>query len=153
MEAMKQKNQLQQNPKQNQRRRGDFIYVIIILFCCSCNNVIIYYNDKGIYDDAEIWGTTDLYLFFLKEESINVEKVNSKRIQKELNRIKKEVLHTGERISWDNYSYQYAFINRGDTIYANINQDIWRYGKQQARIKSTMVYLMEVEQIHPYYKK
>ncbi len=102
------------------------IFFLFILFCVSCQrNTIVYYNNTEDYDDAEIWGTTDLYLFFKDELGVNNYRLTSRRYYRELYKIKNELINKGTDVYWDNNFYEYAFIlNEEDTLYANLSQSM-----------------------------
>lgn len=138
-----------------------FIIVLMITFGSCQRTVMIYYNDTSSYDDGDIWGS-NLPMFFEKKSDIKivVNETTSKKVLKELNRIRKNIFLRGDKVSYiklfenytvvkdDHHFYDYAFVlNKKDTLYVNMALGVWRYDHQKLKIESSVEAFLREEGI------
>lgn len=104
----------------------------VISTILSCNNqkVVIYNHDNTQNDDGEIFGSNLKPFFIHNSPNINVTTIKSIGFSKKLLSIKERIQIKNNIIEPDDSYYEYAFINKKDTLYADYRLEFWRYGNK-----------------------
>lgn len=137
------------------------IFVSLALFSCSYSTKIYHHNTSSV-DGGEIFGSS-LFVFFEKNDRVEIKKVRSSELDKELQRIlslfekdstarevnTKVSLYLSEILSADkepdDYFYNYAFVvNEKDTLYSNGHHTFqtWRYKNKIKEIENEVFSLI-----------
>ena len=132
---------------------------ICLLFLTACQSTKIYYNDTSYIDGGEIWGY-ELELFFTQEEeedgwqNIKIVESKSKKLSKQLQNIKNQIIDYGSEIIYydsvfvyaNEIFYDYAFItSSNDTLYCHKDWGEWCYKNKVAQIKNIVLDLPQIK--------
>jgi hypothetical protein len=133
----------------------------MVLLSSCVRTTIVYHKDTSRYDGGEI-RSGNLHLFFKEDNCIPIRKTELQGISNQLSKIKKDILLRGDTIAFvkifenqeaveaDFYFYNYVFILNGkDTLYANVDAGVWRYGNRTLIRKSSIEHLLKEKGIPP----
>ena len=106
------------------------IFLLLVVFTIlSCNNqkVVMYNHDNTQNDDGEIFGSNLRPFFAHNSSNINVTTIKFNGFSKKLLSIKEKIQIKNNIIEPDDSYYEYAFINKKDTLYADYRLEFWRF--------------------------
>jgi hypothetical protein len=111
----------------------NILLILILLTSCKVTNKVYFYNTNEI-DDGE-FSKENLYLFFTKNSRVEEKFIRSKKLKKELKKIKKKISNNGGNDDND-YFYDFAIItSANDTLYSN-SLVIWNHNGKVKRIEN-----------------
>lgn len=106
--------------------------LLVIQTILSCNNqkVVIYNHDNTQNDDGEIFGSNLRPFFAHDSPNINMTTIKSNGFSKKLLSIKEKIQIKNNIVEPDDSYYEYAFVNKRDTLYSDYRLEFWRYGNK-----------------------
>ena len=111
-------------------KRIFLLLVIPTILSCSNQKVVIYNHNNTQNDDGEIFGSNLKPFFVYNSPNINVITIKSNGFSKKILSIKEKIQIKNNIIEPDDSYYEYAFINKKDTLYADYRLEFWRYGNK-----------------------
>ncbi len=105
-----------------------YLLLMLLIVATSCSNqgtTLFYYN--GTTNNGKYVLGSDLKFFFLENNNIARTLIESKRINEEISKIKKEIYTKNNIIIPDDSYYVFAFITKKDTLFADNRLEFWRY--------------------------
>lgn len=111
-------------------KRIFLLLTIPIILSCNNQKVIIYTQDNTKNDDGEIFGSNLKAFFNDNSSNININSIRSNELSKKLLSIKEKIQIVNNNIEPDDSYYEYVFINKKDTLYADYRLEFWKYGNK-----------------------